>query len=292
MKNDRMKVPLSIVTVNYNNYDGLLKTIESILSQTFHDFEWIVIDGGSTDGSKELLKKHSSEFYFCISEQDGGVYNAMNKGLEHVNGTYVNFMNSGDTYNSNETLANVFQQHLVGDIVYGDWIEAYENQYKLVNAPKGGMNVLIYFTNLCHQALFVRSSILQENGYDESYQILADWKRWREFACEGHKFQYIPLTICNYDCTNGKSKENSSLNNNEYYRIFHDNYLPSELLDFINEYYMKCGELNKFHESILTKDIFLLSERSIIRKIMHFNVIFIRKLAKFVNYITYKFNQK
>ena len=87
---------LSIITINYNNSDGLQRTIESVLSQTWTDFEWIVIDGGSTDGSLDIIKKHASHFSFWCSEPDTGIYNAMNKGITHAKGEYLNFMNSGD----------------------------------------------------------------------------------------------------------------------------------------------------------------------------------------------------
>ena len=89
---------LSIITINYNNCDGLQKTIDSVIAQTWRDFEWIVIDGGSTDGSKELLEQYKEHFSYWCSEPDKGIYNAMNKGIAKANGDYLNFMNSGDAF--------------------------------------------------------------------------------------------------------------------------------------------------------------------------------------------------
>ncbi len=89
---------LSIITVNLNNKDGLQKTIDSVISQTFKDFEWIVIDGGSTDGSKELIEKYSDYISYWVSEPDKGIYNAMNKGIKVAKGDYLEFLNSGDIF--------------------------------------------------------------------------------------------------------------------------------------------------------------------------------------------------
>ena len=87
---------LSIITINLNNREGLQKTIESVISQTFRDFEWIVIDGGSTDGSAELIKQYAAHFAYWVSESDKGIYNAMNKGIRQAKGEWLQFLNSGD----------------------------------------------------------------------------------------------------------------------------------------------------------------------------------------------------
>ena len=94
----------SIITVNFNNKEGLLKTIESVIHQTFRDFEFIIIDGGSTDGSVDVLKEYSSQINYWVSEPDGGIYQGMNKGLRQAKGDYVNFMNSGDCFYSASVL--------------------------------------------------------------------------------------------------------------------------------------------------------------------------------------------
>ena len=86
---------LSIITVNLNNRDGLQRTIDSVVSQTFTDYEWIVIDGGSTDGSRELIGQHQDRFAYWCSEPDKGIYNAMNKGIAHAKGEWLQFLNSG-----------------------------------------------------------------------------------------------------------------------------------------------------------------------------------------------------
>lgn len=87
---------LSIITVNLNNRDGLKRPIDSVVSQTFTNYEWIVIDGGSTDGSRELIEQYSNHFAYWCNEPDKGIYNAMNKGIAHAKGEWLQFLNSGD----------------------------------------------------------------------------------------------------------------------------------------------------------------------------------------------------
>ena len=112
---------LSIITVNLNNRDGLQKTIDSVICQTFRDFEWIVIDGGSTDGSKELIEQYADHFAYWVSEPDKGIYNAMNKGIKVAKGEYLQFLNSGDSLWNETTLQGVVPFFSgTTDIFYGD----------------------------------------------------------------------------------------------------------------------------------------------------------------------------
>lgn len=99
---------LSIITVNLNNLEGLKRTYDSVVSQTFTDYEWLVIDGGSTDGSREFIEQHQDKFAYWCSEPDKGIFNAMNKGIVRAKGEYLNFMNSGDCFACEETVAEVF----------------------------------------------------------------------------------------------------------------------------------------------------------------------------------------
>ena len=97
---------LSIITINLNNCAGLQKTLDSVFAQTFTDYEYLVIDGGSTDGSAELIKKQENKFVYCVSEKDNGIYHAMNKGIRKATGDYLLFLNSGDYLVNDEVLSN------------------------------------------------------------------------------------------------------------------------------------------------------------------------------------------
>ena len=110
---------VSIITVNFNHLEGLKRTYESIVSQTFTDYECIVIDGGSTDGSREFIEQHQDRFAYWCSEKDNGIYHAMNKGIRQAKGEYLNFMNAGDAFACSKTLAGVFSEHRTADILYG-----------------------------------------------------------------------------------------------------------------------------------------------------------------------------
>lgn len=170
---------LSIITINYNNREGLKKTIESVLSQTFTDYEYIIIDGGSTDGSRELIEQYQDLLAYWCSEPDKGIYNAMNKGVQHAHGEYVNFMNSGDCLHNDNTLKEVFEgKEYEEEIVTG----------QLLNMDTGKLlrkyeeNILLYIvkSTLNHQGSFIRREWLQKYPYDENLKIVSDWKFWVE----------------------------------------------------------------------------------------------------------------
>ena len=107
---------LSIITVNLNKAKGLQKTIESVIFQTFTDYEYIIIDGGSTDGSKQIIEQYADKITYWVSEPDSGIYNGMNKGIKVAKGEYCLFLNSEDYLLSNEILQNV--RNLVQQLLY------------------------------------------------------------------------------------------------------------------------------------------------------------------------------
>ena len=113
---------LSIITVNLNNRDGLQKTIDSVISQTFKDFEWIEIDGGSTDGSKELIEQYAEHFSYWVSEPDKGIYNAMNKGIKVAKGKYLLFLNSGDGLCDEAVIDDFYSFDAAEDVIAGNII--------------------------------------------------------------------------------------------------------------------------------------------------------------------------
>lgn len=224
---------LSIITINWNNYAGLQKTINSIVSQTFKDFEWIVIDGGSTDGSKELIEQFSDYFAYWVSEPDKGVYNAMNKGISKAQGEYMSFMNSGDVYANEQVLQNVFGTCPSQDLLFGDWILQYTDHQVYVKEPETLSLHRLFYWSICHQAMFIKASLLKQKGYDESYHIIADWKRWLEAVVGGCSVLYIPVLVCVFDCS-GVSFSNNKLLEDEKKKLFEE-----DLIHFkeIREFY-------------------------------------------------------
>lgn len=166
---------LSIITINYNDADGLKKTIESVINQSFRDFEYIVIDGNSTDGSKEVLEKYKDKIDIAISEPDSGIYNAMNKGASHATGEYLLFLNSGDNLHNNEVLTKLFDLSPEADIIscitlnYGEKISYLKYPPHLIS-----LYTFVY-GSLPHPSSIIKKEIFNKTGgYLEDYRIISD----------------------------------------------------------------------------------------------------------------------
>lgn len=189
----------SILTINYNNLAGLKRTADSVRNQTFNDYEWLVIDGGSNDGAKEYLESLSPQPDFWCCEKDNGVYDAMNKGIQKTHGEYIIFMNSGDVFHDNEVLAHVADQQPTADIVYGDWTQLFPDGHTVgIKAPKTFSLHFICTDNICHQAMFIKGEVMKQSPYDLRYQVYADWAKWIELTLKKATFQYVPYNICNF----------------------------------------------------------------------------------------------
>lgn len=226
---------LSIITITRNNLAGLRRTALSIASQTWRDFEWIVIDGASTDGTLAYLSTLRPAPDFCLSEPDGGVYDAMNKGLSHAQGEYLLFMNSGDSLCEADTLGQVFAQFPAdADIVYGDALFVYPRKKRLVTHPDHLS--LFYFRHgsLCHQATFIRTLLLRESGgYSTDYRIVSDWRQWVVWMLEGRHFIHLPHVVCNY-MMDGLSTAQRKRSGEERLLVFKE-VLPPGMYDFMGQ---------------------------------------------------------
>jgi glycosyltransferase involved in cell wall biosynthesis len=201
----------SIITVNYNNKNGLRKTIESVINQTFQDFEYIIIDGGSTDGSIDVIKEYDARINYWISEPDGGIYQGMNKGIRRATGKYMNFMNSGDCFYNNEVLQHVFDRQLISDIIVGkDYHFNYQTQqgFSTILPPRISM-LTFYIQTLPHQSSFFKRELFDKTLYDESLKIVADIKFYIQKICiEGCCVEVINEIICRRE-PDGISKSNN-----------------------------------------------------------------------------------
>lgn len=166
---------LSIVTINYNHKSGLQKTIDSVISQTYKDFEWIIIDGGSTDGSKELIELYADYITYWVSESDNGIYNAMNKGILASHGDYLLFLNSGDYLVASDVLAKSVPLLQGKDIYVGDL-----QQEKCIICPHLSTTGEVLFSMaghlIPHQSTFIHRNMFAIYGlYREDMYILSDW---------------------------------------------------------------------------------------------------------------------
>lgn len=248
-----MNFKLSIITINLNNDLGLLETIESVVNQTFTDYEYIIIDGGSTDKSVGIIKKYSDKINYWISEPDKGIYNAMNKGIKVTNGEYVIFMNSGDYFYNNNVLENVFKENINADVIYGNLIRVEnENLKELVEFPSKMTFLFFQKVGLCQQATFVRTKLHASNPFDEDYKIFADRKFFIQTLFENKTFRFVNQIIC-YNDANGFSnaessrkiaiKEKERLENELIPKIIRDDYI---FLYRINKLFTIVDYLQKY----------------------------------------------
>ena len=191
---------ISIITVTYNNMKGLESTIKSVDSQTNKNFEFIIVDGASSDGSLELIKKYDGVITRWVSEPDSGIYNAMNKGVKMATGEYCLFMNSGDLLYSSTTMEELISQNLDADFVEGR-IAFGNSPGKYSNPPeKRTLWSYIYGFNNCHQASLISRELLLRIPYDESYKIAADLKfNMEAIICNNCSYKTIGTIVCNYE---------------------------------------------------------------------------------------------
>jgi glycosyltransferase involved in cell wall biosynthesis len=202
---------LSIITVNYNNKEGLLQTIKTVLSQTNHNFEWLVIDGGSKDGSLEVIKDHQDKINFWVSEPDNGVYNAMNKGILAAKGDYILFLNSGDYFNTDEAISIINKTKVTEDFIICDYILNSKIGIQRVYQPKNPRKHLI--TGMyCHQSVLHKRQLFKTIGsYDQSYKIMADYAFLMNcFFRYNATFSFITEALVVYDDTSGISDYNNN----------------------------------------------------------------------------------
>lgn len=168
---------LSVITIVYNNARDIERTLLSVLNQTYPHLEYIVVDGGSTDGTLEIIHKYKSRLAKVISEPDEGIYDAMNKGLTMATGDYVLFMNSGDEIFDQFTVENIFKTAPLADIYYGE-TELYDDQWQRLGMRRHTTperftwKSFRYGMNISHQAIYVKRDIAPL--YDRQYQLSAD----------------------------------------------------------------------------------------------------------------------
>ena len=261
---------LSIITINLNNREGLQRTIDSVVCQTFRDFEWIVIDGGSTDGSKELIEQYADHFAYWVSEPDKGIYNAMNKGIKVAKGEYLQFLNSGDWLYKNTTLSNCFSHDSTADILYGDLFFCDGENMEKCCYPKQLSIRYFYNLSLGHPSSFIKRILLQEEPYDESLKIVSDWKFFLKQALRGKTFVHIDETVSCFN-TSGVSSQNEKLTEQERESVLKKDLNPmitfdcitlNRLENLLNTTHVKktilYGGKRKFFHKLITANLYLI----------------------------------
>lgn len=191
---------LSIITVTYNNATGLERTIKSIVNQTCKDFEYIIIDGASTDNSVEIIKNNEAHISKWVSEPDTGIYNAMNKAVRMATGDYCLFINAGDELYSNKTVEEIYKLDFDEDFVEGK-IE-FQDERKGFSQPEKEITLFYYYKteNNRHQASLIKRKMLLEHPYDEKLRVASDLKFNIECIVKYNcSFRAIDIVIAKYE---------------------------------------------------------------------------------------------
>ena len=214
----------SIITVNFNNKEGLRRTIESVIHQTYQDFEYIIIDGGSTDGSADIIKGYNDHINYWVSEKDSGIYNAMNKGISKANGEYLIFMNSGDCFYKNNILESVAKRNMIVGKDY-HYNESTNQGFVIILPPRLSMLTFINDT-LPHQSTFFKKELFRNLQYDETLRYAADMKFYLQKICiDQCNVQFINDIICRREPW-GISITNHDKCKEEYHKIIKE-FLPA-----------------------------------------------------------------
>ena len=232
----------SIITVNYNNKDGLRQTIESVIHQTFRDFEFIVIDGGSTDGSADVLREYDQQISYWVSEKDSGIYNGMNKGIARAKGDYLNFMNSGDCFYDEHVLEKVSSYDTDADFIVGkDYHFDAERQLGHASIQPPRLTMMHFFVaTLDHQSSFIKRPLFDGSPYREDYRLVSDWIFFTEkIVKEEKQVRFIPDIVCRRE-EDGLSEQQRERNRKEINKYLHQ-LLPAG----IYEDYATLSKLDK-----------------------------------------------
>lgn len=197
---------LSVITVCYNSEESMAQTMESVLSQTYKEIEYLIIDGMSTDSTLDIVRSYQKKYdnIRLISEKDTGIYNAMNKGAFYATGEYVFYLNSGDVFPDITTVQQVMAQiEKTGpDLIYGDIDVDYKtHKQRILYAGHKRLKKLWIALGItvCHQSVFVKTSLVKLRGFDESYKLWAD-QEWLMYVMEQKAtVDTIEIPVCIYD---------------------------------------------------------------------------------------------
>jgi glycosyltransferase involved in cell wall biosynthesis len=205
---------LSIITINYNDAIGLKKTITSVCNQTWKDFEYLIIDGDSTDDSLEIIKSFQNQNLNYVSERDTGIYNAMNKGIEIAKGDYLLFLNSGDYLYNKDVLLKVSDYFTSNKSFMSGHLNYIKESKDIIREHPEKLSFSYLMNNsLSHPSTFIKKELFETYGlYNEENKIVSDWEFFlKAIALNGESFVKIPFIITVFD-NNGLSSNSENLN--------------------------------------------------------------------------------
>lgn len=193
------KPKISVITVCFNAVGVIEPTILSVISQTYGDVEYIVVDGASTDGTVDVIRRYAGSIASFTSEPDGGIYEAMNKGIARATGDYIIFMNAGDRFYSPDSISRLFSAPEIAeglDVIYGDTLCQVKDKFYKRRPAHHSPDI-----PTCHQSIFVATPLLKANPFNLEYKILGDRDSFATLRRLGCTFTYIPEYVAVYDTT-------------------------------------------------------------------------------------------
>ena len=268
---------LSIVTINWNNATGLEKTMQSVATQSFKEFEYIIVDGASTDGSIEVVKLYESQFAHLkwVSESDSGIYNAMNKGIRMASGDFIQILNSGDSLakeDVTERMLTALGETDTPSILYGNMVKCFPDGYRMVDKSFAGQEITMlgmYTGTLNHDPAYIRRDLFDKYGYyDESLKIVSDWKWYLQaIILGGEKPKYVDMDVTLFDMT-GISETSKELDQTERKQVL-EQLFPEAVLKDYERYAFPIEQINRLQRhpwsykmmSFLERCLFKLEKR-------------------------------
>lgn len=258
---------LSIITINFNNAPGLRKTIESVVSQKSHDFEYIVIDGGSTDGSVEVIKENSDKITFWVSEPDNGIYQAMNKGIRLAKGEYCQFLNSGDWLAAPDVIEKMLTTLPDCSIYYGNMLKQMPNGKTLRDTcGKGKLSMSTFYRGtLNHSSALIKRSLFDKYGlYDESLKIVSDWKWYLiVIGLNNESVKYDNIDVTCFDMT-GLSNTSVELEKQERIMVL-KKLIPAKILEDYDNQWRIIEQFGRINRYWITRWTFWFLERALFK---------------------------
>jgi glycosyltransferase involved in cell wall biosynthesis len=269
---------LTIITINYNNYQGLQKTVMSVLGQTFNDYDYIVIDGNSTDGSKTFLISISNTNFSYTSEPDLGIYNAMNKGIKMAKGDYLLFLNSGDYLYNIDVLLKVSHYFTYNKSFMSGHLNYIKESKDVIREHPEKLSFSYLINNsLSHPSTFIKKKMFESYGlYNEENKIVSDWEFFfKAIALNGESFVKMPFIITVFDNSGlSSNSENQSLVKSEQKKVL-QHYLGtvfnSELDSFIFNQFLNPTKRIRF--------LMIIEKNPFLRKL---TTVFLSFVSKFI----------
>ena len=239
---------ISIVTINYNNVEGLRRTLASVAAQTYRDIEHVIVDAASTDGSVDAIKEYvaanpNKDPFFkhiikWVSEKDNGIYNAMNKGIKKATGAYIQILNSGDILAASdvtERMIAAVENAEYPELIYGNMVKYdYVSNKSLGKSGETEYSLRQYYrATINHDCCYFRRNVFDTYGlYDEKLKIVSDWKWFLQAIGLGHiKPVYVDIDVTIFDAS-GISESNLELRNKERRQVLEEVLPPAALEDY------------------------------------------------------------